>query len=233
MPYDIVLFELEGVLAETGALRRDALRASLATEGIALPDDVFAERCAGLPTAAAVAAAVDAVGATLDDTGREIVALRAERHFTAAAGQGIVLVPGARELVEASAARARLGVVTRAGRDVARAIIALAGLEPYFQVVVTADDRAAPKPSPEPYRLALSRLGRLRPAFPERTLALEDGAAGIQSASAAGIRCLAVGALPAHAALDACGALPSLTGVTPSMLAAAAGATLAGREVSP
>ncbi|HEY0971442.1 MAG TPA: HAD family phosphatase [Gemmatimonadales bacterium] len=224
MSFDTVLFELEGVLAETAGMRREALRASLASDGVELPDDVFAERCAGLPTAAAVEAAAAAAGVAMDDTARELATLRAERHFAAVAGQGIVLVPGARELATKLAARARLGVVTRAGRDVAGAIIALSGLEPLFQVVVTADDHAGPKPSPEPYLLALARLGRRRPALPERTIALEDGGAGIAAANAAGIRCVVVGDVPAHAALAASGALPSLLEVTPAMMAAAAGA---------
>ncbi len=230
MPFDTVLFELEGVLAETAGMRREALRASLAADGIELSDDLFADRCMGLPTGAAIAAASEASGVAMDDTARELAVLRAERHFAAAAGQGIVLVPGARELATALAARARLGVVTRVGRDVAGAIISLAGLEPLFQVVVTADDRAAAKPSPEPYLLALSRLGRLRPALPGRTLALEDGAAGIGSASAAGIRCVVVGDVPAHVALAASGALPSLQGVSAAMVAAAAGAEPSGAK---
>jgi beta-phosphoglucomutase-like phosphatase (HAD superfamily) len=44
-------------------------------------------------------------------------------------------------------------------------------------------------------------------------VALEDGAAGIRAAKAAGLRCAVVGALPMHLALDADALIPSLVGL--------------------
>lgn len=224
MPFDTVLFELEGVLAETAPLRRAALRDGLAAHGVALTDEIFADCCTGHAMEAAVSHAAAAAGVALDHTAIELAALRAERAFATAAGRGLALAPGARELVETLAARVRLGLVTRAGRDVTRLVVELAGWEGLFQVIVTADDVTAPKPSPASYRAALDRLAQRRPLSPERVIALEDGAPGIAAATAAGLRCVAVGPLPAHHALAACGVLPSLQGVTPEQLFAAAGA---------
>jgi beta-phosphoglucomutase-like phosphatase (HAD superfamily) len=57
-------------------------------------------------------------------------------------------------------------------------------------------------------------MSRLRTLQSAHALALEDGPIGIRSARAAGVRCLAVGALPAHRAMQAEGLLPTLRGHT-------------------
>ena len=227
MRFDAVLFELEGVLVDTAASRREALRRSLAQDGVRLTDEDFAACCTGLSVRDAVAVASHRAGARLDDTALDLAALRAERHFAALSGGGLSLVPGARELVEALAASTRLGVVTRLSRGDAERVLRLAELEYAVEVVVSAED-AVPKPHPAPYALALSRLARRRPVSPDAVLALEDGPAGIAAATAAALRCVAVGPLPAHQAMRAAGSLPTLAGVTPERLALVAGAATEG-----
>lgn len=220
MRLDVVLMELEGVLADTAALRRAALRRSLAEDGATLDDDA-ACLCDARATRDAVELAARLTGAALDDTALDLAALRAERRFAASLGEGVVLVPGARELVERLAGRVRLGVVTRLARADADRVLALAGLEWAFELVVAAEDADA-KPSPAAYVLALARLARRRP-LGAAVLALEDGAAGIAAATAAGVRCVVIGDVPAHEAMRADGALRSLDGATLERLAEAAG----------
>ena len=75
-------------------------------------------------------------------------------------------------------------------------MIEAAGIADLFRAVVTADDVVNGKPAPDGYLLALRRLdGGLRPSD---VVAFEDTQAGVASAKAAGLRCLAVlGTLPA------------------------------------
>ncbi|HEU4628243.1 MAG TPA: HAD family phosphatase [Gemmatimonadaceae bacterium] len=228
MRFDTILFELEGVLAETSALRQETLRDALAAEGLSLGHGALADCCAGLPPRAAAAAAARHAGVRLDDTALDLVALRAGRRFAELSARGLSLVPGARDLVARLAPHARLGVVTRAARADAERVLAMADLEYVVELLVTDDDVVAPKPDPAPYQLALRRLARRRPVDLDAVLALEDGAAGIESATAAGLTCVAVGALPAHQAMRAAGVLPSLDGVTVEALLQAAGGTARG-----
>jgi HAD superfamily hydrolase (TIGR01509 family) len=228
MRFDTILFELEGVLAETSTLRRETLRDALAVERLPLTDDDFADVCAGLPPRAAARAVARRAGVTLDDTALDLVALRAERRFAELSARGLSLVPGARELVARLAPQARLGVVTRAARADAERVLAMAELEYTVELLVTGDDAVAPKPAPAPYQLALRRLARRRAVDPLAVLALEDGRAGIDSAAGAGITCIAVGPLPAHLAMRAAGVLPSLEGVTMDALLQAAGSAAGG-----
>jgi beta-phosphoglucomutase-like phosphatase (HAD superfamily) len=211
--FQAVLIEIEGVLADTRAVRQRALQATFAQDGVRLSDSDF-EALADLPVRSAVAALYARAAIAADDTALELATLRAQRHFAEQLSLGFALAEGARELVAHLAGRARLGAVTRASRREADSILSLAGLEFAFECVVTSDHVQCSKPSAEPYLLALKTMSRLRPIQPRYALALEDGATGIRAARAAGLRCLAIGALPAHVAMEAEGLLPTLRGHT-------------------
>ena len=212
--FQAVLFELEGVLADTRKLRRRALQDALAHDGVVLSDHDYDDLYAALPVRNAIPAALEAAGATADATAIELATLRAERGFTEQLSHGFAVTDGARELVASLAARVRLGVVTRASRRDTDNMLITAGLDFAFECVVSADDVNDPKPATAPYEHALRALARRRPIAPSLTLALEDSPLGIRSARAAGLRCLAVGAMPAHWALQAEGLLPTLRGHT-------------------
>ena len=218
--FDAVLCEFEGVLADTAALRVAALRASLADEGVTSPHPELADACARLPVATTVRAALALHGERRDETGLDLLVLRAERHFAAAAGKGLALAPGARDFVERAMGTARLALVTRASRREVEFILSLAGLDVAFECIITADDTPEPKPSGDGYVQALERLGRRRSVRPDQAIALEDGPVGIRAAHAAGLRCVTVGALPAHLAVEADALLPSLVGQTPASIEA-------------
>lgn len=215
---DVVLMELEGVLADTAPLRQSALVGALAEEGVTLPRGALAD-VGGLAPRAAAEAALRRAGRTLDETGLELVALRAERAFAQQVGRGVLLAPGVRDFVESVHGRARLAIVTRAARTTADTVLALAGLEAAFEFVVAAEDVRDPKPDPTGYAKALARLARRRPVHLERAVALEDGMAGIAAAHAARLRCVVVGAEP-YRAVEAEGYLPSLERETLESLSA-------------
>ncbi|HEY2299057.1 MAG TPA: HAD-IA family hydrolase [Jatrophihabitans sp.] len=112
-------------------------------------------------------------------------------------------IPGAGELLRTVP---RWAVVTSGRRDLARARLAAAGL-PVPCVLVTAGDVARGKPDPEGYLAAAAGLG----VHPGRTVVLEDAAAGIRAARAAGVSAvLAVGDRPE---LDGDARVPDLTRV--------------------
>lgn len=211
---DAVLFEFDGVLADTTSARGDALRSTLREDGIALSADEYREQCAGRSFAEAVRAALDLRAVKLDETGIDLLVLRTERAYGAAVGKGVKLADGVPEVVERLAASVRLGIVTRAGRKEVDFVLALAGLDHAFSCVVTSEDTSAGKPSPALYRVALERLSRLRATPPSVCVALEDTLVGIRSARAAGLRAVAVGALPAHVAMEADGLVPRIAGLT-------------------
>ncbi len=211
--FQAVLFELEGVLADTRTFRQRALQETFAQDGVRILDSDY-EAYADLPVRSAVAAAFVGAGVDADDVALELGTLRAERRFSELLALGFSLTDGARELVAHLAGRARLAIVTRANRQEANSILSLAGLEFAFECVITTDGVRVSKPAAEAYEVALRTMSRLRPLQSSQVLALEDGPIGIRAARAAGVRCLAVGALPAHRAMQAEGVLPTLRGHT-------------------
>lgn len=99
------------------------------------------------------------------------------------------LYPGVPELVGRLRDRAALAVVSVTWRENVAIVLGISGLSDAFRVIIGKEDVSATKPDPEPYRLALSRLG----IAPEEAVALEDSPSGLTSARDAGLRCVAVG----------------------------------------
>ena len=215
---DIVLIELEGVIADTGEARRDAILASLRADGVMLPDSEYRDLCAGLSFDDAVRAAFRGVGRGRDDTAIALASHRAERAYRAYIGKGLTLVEGARETLERLHESVRIGLVTRSPRNDAMFVLSLARIEHLITSVVAQED-APSKPSPEPYRLALSRMQRARARVVRGTVvAIEDGLAGVTAARAAGIATVVVGDVPAHVAIEADGYVASIAGLTADSL---------------
>ena len=211
---DTVLLELEGVIADTSEARRDAVFAALRADGISLPDAEYRELCAGLGFEEAIRAVHRNAGGAADETAISLSAHRAERAYRAYIGKGLTLVEGARETLERLHDSVRLALVTRSPRNDAMFVLSLARVEHLFTCVVAAED-ALPKPSPEPYKLAIARLQRARARVARGTaVAIEDGLPGVQSARAAGLATVVVGDVPAHVALEADGFVPSIAGLT-------------------
>jgi HAD superfamily hydrolase (TIGR01509 family) len=105
-----------------------------------------------------------------------------------------LLAAGYRALAGAVAAvrrlgrRSRLAVVSGASHgEVVDALESL-GVTDAFAFVMGAEDYPRGKPAPDPYALAMRRLG----ATPARTVVLEDATPGILSALAAGARVVGV-----------------------------------------
>jgi beta-phosphoglucomutase-like phosphatase (HAD superfamily) len=208
---DGVLLDWEGVLADTTGSRRDALFRALVDEGVAFDEEAFDERCAGRSVRAAAAAMLGSRAS--DDTLVEIVALRAERAFATILAQGFAIEPGAARFAELAQLRAPLVVVTAATRAETDTALRLAGLHDSCAAIVTAEDVVGEAPSRESFEAALTHLTRRRSVKPERVVALAVTVPAIRAARSAGLRTVAVGT-PAHVALEADAAVPSLTGLT-------------------
>ncbi|MFN8583063.1 MAG: HAD family phosphatase [Gemmatimonadaceae bacterium] len=218
---DTVLFEFDGVLVDTGEARRDALCSALLAEGISVSATEYQEHCAGHGFEDAATAMLVARGVVFDETMIALLAARSERAFRAYVGKGVTLVDGARDLIDRLLPVARLGIVSRSSRQEIALVLSLARLEHAFTCVIAAEDAFPPKPSPSPYQAAIARLAKQRPLRPRSiTVALEDSWQGIRAAHAAGIRCVAVGPLPAHVAMEADALVPDLRNLTPEVLEA-------------
>jgi HAD superfamily hydrolase (TIGR01509 family) len=103
---------------------------------------------------------------------------------------GVEAMVGARELLHALKQRGTpIGLVSNSPLAFVERSLAIVGFDDRFDVVVSAHEVAAPKPSPEPYLEACRRLG-VEPG-PE-VVALEDSPTGVAAARAAGLTVIGI-----------------------------------------
>ena len=81
-----------------------------------------------------------------------------------------------------------MGIVTSSRRDHFDVIHAKTDLLRYFDFVLTAGDFPRTKPHPDPYLLAIERSGVAQ----AECIAIEDSERGLEAATLAGIRCIAI-----------------------------------------
>ena len=98
------------------------------------------------------------------------------------------LIDGALEAVARMAERWPLGVASSSNRELIDAVLDGAGFRRFFSVAVSSEEVARGKPAPDVYLEAARRLG----VESGRAAAIEDSANGLRSASAAGMRVIAI-----------------------------------------
>jgi beta-phosphoglucomutase-like phosphatase (HAD superfamily) len=209
-----LFFEVEEVLAGTVALRRAALLRALAEEGFAPAEISDLDDDAAGGTRDVVRRALRHHAVASDEIALSLIALRADRHFSALVHAGVSLAPGARELVTHAISTCRLAIVSGLERATVGSLLSLAELDGAFEVIIAAEDVASVKPAPDGYRKALDRMNRRRPLDLRTALALEPGSAGARAARGAGLRCAIVAPFRAESVTDADAMLESLTGET-------------------
>ncbi len=175
----VLLFDLDGTLAETDSLHLPTWVEALLPHGIEVDEAFYRENISGRANAEIVGNLLPNLSAR---EGREIVETK-EAGFRERAGD-LEPLPGLLDFLEGAKERGlRTALVTNAPEENVGAVLLALDLEDFFDAVVPAEEVRAAKPDPEPYRTALERLG----ADPEEALAFEDSVSGIASAVGAGI----------------------------------------------
>ena len=187
-----ILFDFDGVLADTEPLHFRMFQQVLQEERIPLGEDEYYQKYVGFDDRDCFHAILAEHGRSIaPETIRRLVARKAVMmldHLKAAP----VVYPGIVEFVKSSASRYRLAVVSGALRQEIELILQTAGMRTDFEHITAAEDVRNGKPDPEGYLHALRSLNRNAPVLAPECLVIEDTLFGIQAAHAAGMRCLAV-----------------------------------------
>jgi beta-phosphoglucomutase len=193
-PLQAVIFDFDGVIADSEPLHLRAFQQALAEEGIALDRAEYFARYLGYDDVGMFAAlARDRALAMSDRHITALVTRKGEKLQTMLNG-GEMLFPGAAGFIRAAAAAVPIAIASGALRHEIVEIIESAGLEDLFTTIVASGDTPESKPSPAPYLLAFKQLERAS-GFnldPERCVAIEDSVWGLESARRAGLRCVGV-----------------------------------------
>jgi HAD superfamily hydrolase (TIGR01509 family) len=188
-----LIFDVDGTLAETEELHRQAFNDSFAAAGLGWHWTRADYRRLLTTTGGKERIARHIAETGGDAAAYDIAALhraKTDRYGALMAAGGVPLRPGIAGLIAAArAAGLRLAVATTTSRPNVGALTRASfgqAAEAVFGVLACGDEVAAKKPAPDIYLLALQRLGL--PAAD--CLALEDSHNGLLAARAAGIGCI-------------------------------------------
>jgi beta-phosphoglucomutase len=179
-----VVFDFDGVLADTERLHLAAFQDAFAPRGWVLDESAYFERFLGYDDRDLVAAFAREQQTRLADAEAHALLADKARRFAARIGAGQALYASAPACVTRLGRRHRLAIASGALRAEIAAILDAAALTPAFAAIVGADDVARSKPAPDPYLLAVQQLG----VAPADAVAVEDSRWGLESARAAGLR---------------------------------------------
>jgi HAD superfamily hydrolase (TIGR01509 family) len=181
---DAVIFDLDGVLIDSESVW-DAARRDVVSETGGAWSDSATRAMQGMSSPEWSRYLHDELGVSLDpgEISRQVVG-----RVLAAYDREVPLLPGAVEAVRRVAGRWPLALASSANRPVIDAVLHTAGLTGCFSAIVSGDEVARGKPSPDVYLAAADKLG----VEPARAAAVEDSTNGLRSAAAAGMLVIAV-----------------------------------------
>ena len=191
LPHALV-FDFDGVLADTERLHLAAMQAALRTArgaGLALTAEDYYARYLGFDDEGVFRMLGADQGIDIgDERVRELVEEKGRLYDGLVGSADGILYPGAAGCVRRFHGKLPLAIASGAYADEIRDVLRPAGILSCFETIVGCGDTLAGKPAADPYVEAAHRLD----VEPHRCVAIEDSRWGIQSAVAAGMTCIAV-----------------------------------------
>jgi len=177
--FSACILDFDGVIADTEPLHAEAKRRTLDRYGIGYPPTIF-DAFKGRTDVDFF----DYVAAELGPRGHESsVLLEAKRREYLTLFEEVQLMPGFTTFLPLARRRfERLGIATSATLHDFELVAKRFDFAGSIDAVVTSDDTTRFKPDPEPYLVALERLG----VEADAALVVEDSPNGVRSAVAAG-----------------------------------------------
>lgn len=211
-----VIFDMDGVLVDSGPPHLQSWRILAQNHGVALSDEQF-QRCFG-QTSRDIVRLLWGIAASDADVSR----LDAEKEaiYRELIRERVPLMPGCRGLLERlRAAGLRLAVATSGPPENLELVLTEGLIANYFDAEVHGFDVARGKPAPDCFLLAAERLGLL----PGDCVVVEDAPVGIRAAVAAGMPVIALAGTHPAETLRAAGAnevVRALDEITPHQVRA-------------
>jgi len=189
-----IVFDFDGVIADSEPLHLRAFQQTLAEEGLDLSAADYYSHYLGYDDVGLVRALAADRGIAMNEPRTAALVARKGTRLQEMLGGDHVLFPGAVSFIRSAAAEVPIAIASGALRREIAQITEAAGIWNLFTTVVAAGDTPQSKPSPAPYHLAFERLRERsgRDLDPDRCVAIEDSRWGIASARGAGLRCVGV-----------------------------------------
>ena len=210
-----VVFDFDGVLADTEGLHLAAFQDVFADRGWTLDRAAYFERYLGYDDRDMLQLYLDDHSIALSSADFGALLRERARRFEHRVASGQVLFPTATSAVKRLGAHYRLAIASGSMRSEILGILNANGLTPEFAAVVGCDDVPKSKPAPDSYAAAVERLG----IEPRQAVAIEDSHWGITAAKAAGLRAIGLTtSSTAHVLRMADTVVDSLDDITPEFV---------------
>lgn len=190
-----LIFDCDGVIADSEHLHFSLFQKVLAEEGIPLSQADYVEKYLAMDDRGCFDAVFKANGKPLNELERGRLIAKKTALYQKTAAQNLVILPGVVEFVMAVSQKFPLAMASGALRDEVLLMIEAAGIRQYFDAVVAAEDVKNGKPAPDAYLKALEELNKKHPTKniqPKECLVVEDSKHGLISAQSAGMKVVAV-----------------------------------------
>ena len=180
-----LLFDFDGVLADTEPLHFACWQGLLAEKGITLEWDYYETKCIGISDRDMLSALgkIGPIYYSIDEL-LPLYPLKKQAFANLCAETELILPNLKQQLTVLDSYK--MAVVTSSGRTEIEPILQRENVLGLMGTAVYGNEVKALKPDPEPYRTAMERLGATR------AIAFEDSRAGIASATAAGCEVVVV-----------------------------------------
>jgi beta-phosphoglucomutase len=204
MTVKAVVFDFDGVLADSEPIHLRVFQDLLAPAGVTLTKEIYCERYLGYDDVGMMQKVSEDYRLLLGDEEIEMIVAEKAKRFEALVGTSNVLYPAAEPCVRRLGAAFALGIASGAIRADIDLMLRGAKLQDAFKFIVAAGDTDRSKPAPDPYLLA----AKLHGVDAGSCVVIEDSRWGLQSARDAGMRTIGIThtypreALPADVIVD-------------------------------
>ena len=193
MPLLGVVFDFDGVIADTEALHLRAYQNILADTPLSLLKAAYYERYLGYDDVGVFNAVAKDQGLTLDPAELTRLTVAKSRNFEALIDTDEMLFPESADCIRRLAGVTRLAVASGALRHEIERILTTTALREHFSVIVAAEDVDRPKPAPDSYLEAVSQLSRdFDVPLVGCYVAIEDSPWGLEAARSAGLKTIGI-----------------------------------------
>ncbi|MBD1428387.1 HAD family hydrolase [Sphingobacterium litopenaei] len=178
-PYEALLFDVDGTLADNIHAHKAAYVAVSKEYGVDLDPDLIDET-AGWPTVAVAREVCKRYNVEFDV---EAYSKRKSQIFIEEFIQQTEPVEYVRQVLFENVGKKKIGIVSGGSRSTLNITLQVIDVTGKYEAMVCAGDTKNGKPSPEPFLLCAEQLG----VDPKKCLVFEDGDPGVQGAIAAGM----------------------------------------------
>ena len=180
-----VIWDMDGVIADTGPYHFKAWQQVLQKRGVNFTEEDF-KRNFGQRNDTIIR---NTLGEQIPQSEVDAIAREKEKTFRKLLRQNIKPLPGAIKLIKSLGEHGfKIALASSAPMENIRLVTRSLEINDYFQAIVSGRDVTEGKPSPQGFLLAAQKLG----VAPKQCVVIEDAIAGVAACKRAGAHCIAV-----------------------------------------